>query len=61
MPSLFLNKHFKIIIYISFACVCVFEALFIHSYIEKPSEFKVMVRLLYISNKHSGTPLHYPL
>ena len=39
MPSLFLNKHFKIIIHISFACVCVFEALFIHRYIEKPSEF----------------------
>ena len=37
MPSLFLNKHFKIIIYISFACVCVFEALFIHRYIEKLS------------------------
>ena len=30
MPSLFLNKYFKIIIHISFACVCVFEALFIH-------------------------------
>ena len=43
MPSLFLNKHFKIIIHNSFACVCVFEALFIHRYIEKPSEFKVMV------------------
>ena len=37
MP-LFLNKHFKIIIHISFACVCVFEALFIHRYIEKPSD-----------------------
>ena len=31
MPSLFLNKHFKIIIHISFACVCVFQALFIHT------------------------------
>ena len=39
MPSLFLDKHFKINIHISFACVCVFEALFINRYIEKPSEF----------------------
>ena len=36
-----LNKHFKT--HISFACVCVFVALFIHRYIEKPSELKVMV------------------
>ena len=48
MPSSFLNKHFKIIIHISFACVCVFEALFNHRYIEKPSEFNVMVWLVWI-------------
>ena len=43
MPSLFSNKHFKIIIQNSFACVCVFEALFIHRYVEKPLEFKGMI------------------
>ena len=43
MHSLFLNKHFKIIIHKSFTCVRVLEALFIYRYIEKPSEFKVMV------------------
>ena len=45
MPSLILNKHLtkQIIIHNSFACVCAFEALFIDRYIEKPSEFKVMV------------------
>ena len=40
MPSLFSNKHFKIIIHISFACVCVFVDIIS---IEKPSEFKEMV------------------
>ena len=48
MPSLFLNKHFKIIIHNSFACVCAFEALFIHQYMKKPSEFKVMVMTQYL-------------
>ena len=48
MPSLFLNKHFKITIHNSFACVCAFEALFIHQYMEKPSEFKVMVMTQYL-------------
>ena len=34
MPSLFLNKHFKITIHNSFACVCAFEALYSSIYRE---------------------------
>ena len=50
MPSLILNKHLtkQIIIHNSFACVCAFEALFIHQYMKKPSEFKVMVMTQYL-------------
>ena len=57
MPSLFLNKHFKIIIHISF------EALFIHRYIEKQTigvQGYGMISLnntvlLYISHQHFST------
>ena len=62
MPSLFLNKHFKIIIHISFAGVCVFEALSYDRETIRIQGYGMMsLNLLSISQQHFGTPLHYPL